>query len=97
MIQPYFTKPCVISTVQNTKIEYAISEKQNYRNIQQHIKIKYLNNIIKQNYRHIKRITSNNVNLMNFDSTSNTIQGIEAVHMITKKQTLVRNVVDELN
>ncbi len=32
----------------------------------------------------------------NFDSASNTIQGIEAMHMIHKNQTLVKNVVDEM-
>ncbi len=51
----------MISTDQYAATEYAIIDEQACGNIDkeiEHRKIKYLNNIVEQNHRHIKRITN---------------------------------------
>ncbi len=86
--QSYVTKPRVISTDKYAATEYAIIEEQENGNISIDIeqrKVKYLNNIIEQDHRHIKRITNSVLGFKSFDSASRTIQGIEAMHMIHKK------------
>ncbi len=48
--------------------------------------IKYLNNILEQDHRFIKRITGPTLGFKAFQSTAATIAGIEVAHMIRKKQ-----------
>ena len=48
--------------------------------------VKYLNNIIKQDHRFIKRITRPMMGFKAFHSAAATIAGIEAAHMIRKGQ-----------
>ncbi len=50
-------------------------------------KIKYLNNIIEQDHRRVKRITNPALGYKNFNSANNTIAGIEAIDMVRKNQT----------
>jgi putative transposase len=50
------------------------------------IQIKYLNNIIEQDHRFIKRITKPMQGFKAFASAQATLAGIELVHMIRKKQ-----------
>jgi putative transposase len=50
------------------------------------IQIKYLNNIIEQDHRFIKKITKPMMGFKNFHSAQATIAGIETAHMIRKKQ-----------
>jgi putative transposase len=50
------------------------------------LRVKYLNNIIEQYHRFIKKITKPMMNFKTFDSASATLSGIELVHMIRKKQ-----------
>ncbi len=91
--QPHVTKLRVISTDKYAATEYAIIEEQASGNIDkdiEHRKIKYLNNIVEQDYRHIKRITNYMLGFKDFDSASRTIMGVEAMHMIHKNQTWVR-------
>ena len=49
------------------------------------LQVKYLNNIVEQDHRFIKRITKH-TGFKAFDSPSATIAGIEVAHMIRKKQ-----------
>jgi transposase, IS6 family len=49
-------------------------------------KIKYLNNVVEQDHRAIKRITKPMMGFKTFISASKTIQGIEAMNMIRKGQ-----------
>ena len=49
-------------------------------------KVKYLNNIVEQDHRAIKRITKPMMGFNSFVSASKTIQGIEAMNMIRKGQ-----------
>ncbi|MFK4822125.1 DDE-type integrase/transposase/recombinase [Ochrobactrum quorumnocens] len=48
--------------------------------------IKYLNNILEQDHRFIKRITKPIMGFKAFHSASATITGIEVAHMIRKNQ-----------
>ncbi|MEJ5023007.1 IS6 family transposase [Ochrobactrum vermis] len=50
------------------------------------LQIKYLNNILEQDHRFIKRITKEMLGFKAFHSASATIAGIEVAHMIRKKQ-----------
>ena len=47
---------------------------------------KYLNNIIEQDHRRVKRITRNMLGFKSFDSAQNTLAGIELMSMINKGQ-----------
>ena len=61
--------------------------------------IKYLNNIIEQDYIHIKRIVRPMLGFQSFHTAIKTLKGIEIMHMIKKGQvdTLNRCVLDEVN
>jgi len=48
--------------------------------------IKYLNNIVEQNHRAIKRVTRPMFNFKSFHSARNVLAGIELMHMIRKNQ-----------
>ena len=48
--------------------------------------MKYLNNIVEQDHRFIKKITRPMKGFKAFHSAAATLQGIEVAHMIRKKQ-----------
>ena len=48
--------------------------------------IKYLNNIIEQDHRSIKRIVNPMLGFQSFQSANKTLKGIEAMNMIKKGQ-----------
>ncbi|MCP4338813.1 MAG: IS6 family transposase [Desulfobulbaceae bacterium] len=48
--------------------------------------VKYLNNIVEQDHRGVKRITNSMLGFKSFDSASITLNGIEIVHMLRKRQ-----------
>ena len=50
------------------------------------LQVKYLNKILEQDHRFIKRITKHMLGFKAFRSASATIAGIEVAHMIRKKQ-----------
>ena len=50
------------------------------------LQVKYLNNILEQDHRFIKRITGRMLGFKAFHSASATLEGIEAAHMIRKGQ-----------
>ncbi len=47
---------------------------------------KYLNNIVEQDHRGVKRITRPMLGFKSFDAAQNTLAGIELIRMIKKKQ-----------
>jgi putative transposase len=47
---------------------------------------KYLNNIVEQDYRAIKRVTRRMLNVRSFRSAGSVLAGIELMHMIRKSQ-----------
>jgi transposase-like protein len=52
-------------------------------------KIKYLNNIVEQDHRGVKRVTRPMLGFKSFDAAQNTLTGIELMHMLKKKQLVV--------
>ena len=51
--------------------------------------VKYLNNIVEQDHRAIKRVTRPRLNFKSFRSAKNVLAGIELMHMIRKGQLLL--------
>src|SRR6185369_3677799 len=51
--------------------------------------IKYLNNIVEQDHRGVKRLTQPMLGFEAFDAAQSTLVGIELMHMIKKKQLVV--------
>ncbi len=52
-------------------------------------KIKYLNNIVEQDHRGIKRVTRPMLGFKSFDAAQGTLVGIELMHMIKKRQRVI--------
>ena len=52
-------------------------------------KIKYLNNIVEQDHRGVKRVTRSMLGFKSFDAAQGTLVGIELCRMIKKKQMMV--------
>ena len=50
------------------------------------LQVKYLNNIVEQDHRFIKKLTRPMMGFKSFHSASATLQGIEIAHMIRKRQ-----------
>ena len=50
------------------------------------LQVKYLNNIIEQDHRFIKKLTRQMKGFKSFNSASATLEGIEVAHMIHKRQ-----------
>ena len=53
--------------------------------------IKYLNNIIEQDHRSIKRIINPMLGFQSFQSANKTLKGVEAMNMIKKGQVDILN------
>ena len=51
--------------------------------------VKYLNNIVEQDHRGVKRITRPMLGFKAFDAAQSTLVGIELMHMIKKRQLVV--------
>jgi transposase-like protein len=51
--------------------------------------VKYLNNIIEQDHRAVKRITRPMLGFKAFDAAQGTLAGVELMHMIKKKQMIL--------
>jgi putative transposase len=51
--------------------------------------VKYLNNIVEQDHRAVKRITRPMLGLKSFDAAQCTLAGVELMHMIKKRQMVV--------
>jgi putative transposase len=60
----------------NTEISEAIEIRQ----------VKYLNNIVEQDHRFIKKISNPMMGFKSFDSTAATLKGVELHHMLKKGQ-----------
>jgi transposase-like protein len=51
--------------------------------------VKYLNNIVEQDHRAVKRVTRPMLGFKSFDAAQGTLAGIELMHMIKKRQMVV--------
>jgi transposase-like protein len=52
--------------------------------------VKYLNNIVEQDHRGVKRVTRPMLGFKSFAAAQDTLVGIELMHMIKKRQMVVR-------
>ncbi|TXK84477.1 DDE-type integrase/transposase/recombinase [Paenibacillus sp. N3.4] len=57
---------------------------------------KYLNNIVEQDHRFIKKITNPMMGFISFRTAEQTIIGIEAFHMLRKQQVDISPVVSDV-
>ena len=48
--------------------------------------VKYLNNVVEQDHRGVKRVTRPMLGFKSFEAAQGTLAGIELMHMIKKKQ-----------
>jgi transposase-like protein len=48
--------------------------------------VQYLNNIVEQDHRAVKRVTRPMLGFQSFDAAQDTLVGIELMHMIKKRQ-----------
>jgi putative transposase len=53
--------------------------------------IKYLNNIVEQDHRAVKRMTRPMLGFKSFEAAQCTLAGVELMHMLKKKQTVVED------
>ena len=91
--------PRVITTDKYAATEIAIIEEIYYGVLScrvQHRMIQYLNNIVEQDHRFIKKIIKPMLGFKNFYSACLTISGIESIHMISKGQAGTSNVTEEV-
>ena len=51
--------------------------------------VKYLNNVVEQDHRGVKRVTRPMLGFKSFDAAQGTLTGIELMHMIKKRQLMV--------
>jgi transposase-like protein len=51
--------------------------------------VKYLNNVVEQDHRGVKRVTRPMLGFKSFEAAQDTLVGIELMHMIKKKQLMV--------
>ena len=51
--------------------------------------VKYLNNIVEQDHRAVKRVTRPMLGFKSFDAAQDTLVGIELMHMINKRQLVI--------
>jgi putative transposase len=51
--------------------------------------VKYLNNMVEQDHRGVKRVTRPMLGFKSFDAAQDTLVGIELMHMLKKRQLVV--------
>ncbi len=93
-------QPRVITTDKYPATEMAILEERYYGDIScrtQHRMIKYLNNIVEQDHRFIKKKIKPMLGFKSYETATSTISGIEIMHMIHKGQVEeIRDVLSEV-
>jgi putative transposase len=58
--------------------------------------IDYLNNIVEQDHRAVKRVTRPMLGFKSFDAAHDTLVGIELMHMLKKRQLVVEEGAEDL-
>ena len=94
--------PKVITVDKNPAYPPAINELKNDKILPKNVnlrQIKYLNNVVEQDHRSIKRITRPMLGFQSFWTAIETLKGIEIMHMIKKGQVGALNqcILDEVN
>jgi IS6 family transposase len=86
---PHNQSPRVITVDKNPAYPPAIEQLMNEKDLSKETIIrqtKYLNNIVEQDHRFIKKITNSMLGFKSFKTAEETLAGIEAFHMLRKKQ-----------
>jgi len=90
----HVSKPCVITVDKNPAYPMAIEELKKEKKMPVGIqirKVKYLNNIVEQDHRFIKRRVRSMLGLKSFKTAISILSGVEAMHMIKKEQIDLRD------
>ena len=90
----HVSKPRVITVDKNPAYPMAIEELKNRKKMPVGIQlrlVKYLNNIVEQDHRFIKKRVRSMLGLKSFSTATSVISGIEAMHMIKKGQLISRD------
>jgi transposase-like protein len=90
----YVSRPRVITVDKNPVYPVAIQELKEEKRMPEGIQIRqvrYLNNLVEQDHRFIKKRVHSMLGLKSFRTASWIISGIEAMHMIKKEQIDLRN------
>jgi transposase-like protein len=85
----HVSKPRVITVDKNPAYPIAVEELRKEKNMPSGIQLrqkKYLNNIVEQDHRFIKKRVRSMLGLKSFRTATYILSGIEAMHMIKKKQ-----------
>ena len=99
MRSPHNDNPRVITTDKYSATIKAIKqdiENGRFKSSTKHRSSKYMNNIIKQDHRNIRRVTNAMLGFKHFKSACLTIQGIESMQMIRKGQANTFTISDEI-
>ncbi|KEK20344.1 IS6 family transposase [Bacillus gaemokensis] len=90
----HVSKPRVITVDKNPAYPMAIEKLKKEKKMPEGIQIrqvKYLNNIVEQDHRFIKKRVRSMLGFKSFYTAKFTISGIEAIHMIKKQQLILRD------
>jgi transposase-like protein len=85
----HVSKPRVITVDKNPAYPIAVEELRKEKNMPSGMHLrqkKYLNNIVEQDHRFIKKRIRSMLGLKSFRTATSILSGIEAMHMIKKKQ-----------
>ncbi|MFB9760777.1 IS6 family transposase, partial [Ectobacillus funiculus] len=85
----HVSKPRVITVDKNPAYPIAVEELRKEKNMPSGMQLrqkKYLNNIVEQDHRFIKKRVRSMLRLKSFRTATYILSGIEAMHMIKKKQ-----------
>jgi IS6 family transposase len=90
----HVSKPRVITVDRNPAYPVAIEELKKEKKIPVGIQIrqiKYLNNIVEQDHRFIKKRVRSMLGLKSFRTATSIISGLEAMHIIKKRQLILQD------
>lgn len=83
------TEPRVINVDKNAAYPKAFAELKAERHLSEHCElrqVKYLNTLIEQDHRFIKRLTQTGMGFFSFETAWRTLQGFEIMNMLRKGQ-----------
>lgn len=96
---PHNQLPRVITVDKNPAYPPALEQLKDEKELSKETlirQIKYLNNIVEQDHRFIKKITNAMMGFKSFRTAEKTIMGIEAFHMLRKEQVEISPVLSDV-
>ncbi|MEX0379401.1 DDE-type integrase/transposase/recombinase, partial [Bacillus sp. S4] len=90
----YVSKPRVITVDKNPAYPVAIQELKEEKHMPEGIQlrqVRYLNNIVEQDHRFIKKRVRSMLGFKSFKTATSILRGVEAMHMIKKEQIDLRD------